>query len=108
MLNLERLSGQVHRVSEPNEQWSFRVDCPMADQIHLVAGLDDGSTVWTPMIREADGPWRARLNLRPGDYRFRYFITRGNTMLSGGDSGLCADRFLGDRPEVEPAALSVA
>ena len=79
-------------MDRPNtELWRFEVDCPTADHVYLVRECDGAVTTWTEMRRDVRG-WSLTQRLIPGNYRFRYYLAEGTTVLHGGDAGLTARR----------------
>jgi 1,4-alpha-glucan branching enzyme len=88
MTRFDALAGHMHTIADHTTSWRFDVNCPRADLVYLVTAMPDGSTHWTPMQRTIAGIWQTNLELHPGDYRFRYFISRGQSIISGGDEGL--------------------
>ncbi len=90
MIRLDALTGQVHTVTDPMATWHFEVNSPKADKIYLVTAMPDGSTLWTAMHRDSGGPWLTDLDLRRGDYRFRYFIVKDESFINAGAEGLTA------------------
>lgn len=90
MISLNALKGETRTISDAHQTWHFHVQCPKADLLYLVAAMPDGSSLWHPMRREPDGQWHADLDLGRGEYQFRYFISRGSSVISAGSDGLHA------------------
>lgn len=93
MLTLDTLRGQTFTVRADRETWQVAVKCPQADLVYLVAAMPDGSTLWSLMHKGLDERWHADLDLREGEYQFRYFVAQGSSMVSGGATGLTAARI---------------
>lgn len=74
------------------EVWRFEVDCPIADRVYLVRECVGSVTKWTEMRRDGGRSWTLTQRLHPGDYRFRYYLAEGATVLHGGDEGLTVYR----------------
>lgn len=51
------------------EFWFFR---PQADQVYLTGEFNQWREGELPMMRGADGYWRAAMRLPEGEFRFRY------------------------------------
>ena len=59
-------------VTVMEDRADFRFFRPYACKVFLVGDFNDWREDATPMSRRADGCWFARLQLREGDFRFRY------------------------------------
>jgi 1,4-alpha-glucan branching enzyme len=53
---------------------TFSTVCGDADQVFLIGDFNDWSTTAHAMRRADGNLWRADLRLRPGTYRFAYFV----------------------------------
>lgn len=61
-------------VNQTSSAFVFRLYCPHATQVNVVGDFNTWSATATPMRKIKGDVWEARLQLAPGEYRFRYLI----------------------------------
>lgn len=73
----------------------FRFYRPQAEQISVVGDFNGWNPKMTPMSREENGYWSARLNLKDGVYKFRYLANGGQWFTDYAAHGIeCADSLV--------------
>lgn len=83
-------------------RWRFRVKAD-AERVLLVQQDPGGISQWAEMSPTGDGAWACEKAMGEGDYRFTYYLVRGQTCLNGGDVGLTAEPL--GRADAEPATV---
>ena len=53
---------------------AFSYADPQAKAVFLAGGFNDWKTSATPMLKDADGAWRVTIPLKPGTYRYKFFV----------------------------------
>lgn len=61
-------------VTVKNGRCTFRLFYPHAQQVHVVGDFNGWAHNHTPLQRTPDNGWEIRIELPPGEYRFRYLI----------------------------------
>ena len=61
-------------VTQTSSAFVFRLYCPQASYVNVCGDFNCWSPAATPMYRTRGGFWEARLQLEPGEYRFRYLV----------------------------------
>lgn len=62
-------------VTRNGDNYTFRTRCDRADSVFLLGDFNNWSTTATPMRSpDAGRTWQADVRLRPGTYRFAYFV----------------------------------
>jgi 1,4-alpha-glucan branching enzyme len=91
---------------------TFRLLYPHAHQVHVVGGFNHWSRTATPMLLDG-GHWEARLQLPPGEYRFRYLVDGHRWLTDWAAFGAIPNRIDGwdsvvvvPAPRVVPAAVA--
>ena len=59
----------------------FAIECDWARRVELVGAFDAWHLQRHPMRRDAEGMWRIRLKLVPGEHLFRYLINGRSWIL---------------------------
>ena len=87
------------------EPVTFVLEAPQARQVFLAGEMTDWDKRKLPMVRGADGVWRARLDLAPGQWLYK-FVVDGRWVHdpataehdADGQGGQHSYRFVGDGP----------
>ena len=75
---------------ESGEVWRFSVAAEGADAVFLVSDPDGLPCSWLAMQPDGGTHWELTLQITPGRYRFRYYISERGTILNCGTVGLTA------------------
>jgi hypothetical protein len=71
----------MNDATAPDSQVRFAIQAPSARSITIVGDFNDWDPAMTPMARNPDGEWNAKLELPPGRYRYSYLVN-GSTWVA--------------------------
>ena len=64
----------MYKVNLQTKKTSFKLKLPEAQRVSLVGDFNEWNPEATSMKKDKNGMWKAELDLKPGEYQFKYFV----------------------------------